>query len=185
MSLPEASAGSRGRTWQVSRSQDERSAMRNWVMRCRGQRWAGLAGLVLAGVPAHAQTTTRVSVATGGTQANGHCGRRGLSISADGRYVAFESEASNLVVGDTNALFDIFVHDGQSGTTERVSVDSGGSQASNYSLSPSISADGRYTAYSSYADNLVGLDTNLASDIFVRDRQSGTTELVSVDSGGA
>jgi hypothetical protein len=102
--------------------------------------------------------------------------------------VAFESSATDLVPADTNGLSDVFVRDRQSGTTERVSVDSSGSQGNGSSYNPSvpgISADGRYVAFVSYASNLVNGDTNGHSDVFVRDRQSGTTELVSVDSAGA
>ena len=123
-------------------------------------------------------TTARVSVASDGTQAD--YGSERPSISADGRYVAFESAASNLVSGDTNGVRDIFVHDGQAGTTERVSVALEGTEANDYSDDTSISADGRYAAFESYASNLVPGDTNGVRDIFVYDRQSGTTERVSV-----
>ena len=90
------------------------------------------------------------------------------SISADGRYVAFESDASNLVSGDTNYHPDIFVHDRQTGQTTRVSVASDGTQANGHSFDPSISADGRYVAFGSEADNLVSGDTG-RFDIFVRE----------------
>ena len=130
--------------------------------------------------------TTRVSVASDGTQANDHSVNP--SMSADGRYVAFESKASNLVSGDTNGEQDIFVHDRQTGQTTRVSVASDGTQARSGtiygSLSPSISADGRYVAFHSYADNLVSGDTNLSPDVFVHDRQTGQTTRVSVASDG-
>ncbi len=126
--------------------------------------------------------TERVSVDSGGAQGNGFS--FSPSISADGRYVAFESEATNLVGGDTNGSEDIFVHDRQSGTTERVSVKSSGAQANGWSYRPSISADGRYVTFEATASNLVGADTNHVQDIFVRDRQAGTTERVSVSSGG-
>ena len=130
--------------------------------------------------------TTRVSVATGGGQAN--FDSFDPSISADGRYVAFTSDATNLVSGDTNGEQDIFVHDRQTGQTTRVSVASDGTQARSGtiygSLSPSISADGRYVAFHSYADNLVSGDTNLSPDVFVHDRQTGQTTRVSVASDG-
>jgi Tol biopolymer transport system component len=128
-------------------------------------------------------TTERVSVATGGAQSNSYS--VSPAISADGRYVAFTSAASNLVAGDTNFQNDVFVHDRQTGTTERVSVATSGAEANNESNSPSISADGRYVAFLSYAGNLVAGDTNGAADVFVRDRQNGTTERVSVSSSGA
>jgi Tol biopolymer transport system component len=127
--------------------------------------------------------TERVSVATGGAQANGDS--YPPVISADGRFVAFESLATNLVAGDTNNVPDVFVHDRITGTTERVSVDSAGMEADCYSASPSISADGRLVAFASCAANLVAGDTNADFDVFLRDRVTGTTELVSVNSAGA
>jgi Tol biopolymer transport system component len=127
--------------------------------------------------------TTRVSVASDGTQGNGDSWGW-PSISADGRYVAFESSASNLVPGDTNGRADIFVHDRLTGQTTRVSVASDGTQGNNSSVWPSISADGRYVAFMSYASNLVPGDTNGALDIFVHDRLTGQTTRVSVASDG-
>lgn len=106
------------------------------------------------------------------------------SISADGRFVAFRSSASNLVPGDTNGLSDIFVYDRQTGVTERVSVSSGGVEGNGMSLEPTISGDGRYVAFTSGSDNLVPNDENGAGDIFVRDRQMGATERVSLGPGG-
>ena len=126
--------------------------------------------------------TTRVSVASGGAQANGPS--FDPSISADGRYVAFASLATNLVSGDTNNEQDIFVHDRQTGQTTRVSVATGGGQANGNSSNPSISADGRYIAFDSNASNLVSGDTNNTGDIFVHDRQTGTTTRVSIGPGG-
>jgi len=138
----------------------------------------------LAGTLARAQTTERVSVATGGAQGNYYSGFP--SISTGGRFVAFSSLSTTLVAGDSNGHSDIFVRDRGSGTTERATVDSGGAQANYDSYLPSISADGRYVAFQSNASNLVpGGDTNGVSDVFVRDRPSGTTELVSTDLGGA
>ena len=105
-------------------------------------------------------------------------------ISADGRYVAYESNSINLVPDDTNGWQDIFVIDRQTGVTERVSVTSSGAQAIYGAFAPSISADGRFVAFASYSDNFIVGDTNQQSDIFVHDRQSGTTELVSISSNG-
>lgn len=128
-------------------------------------------------------TTTRVSITDGEAQAvGGHSSSP--SISADGRYVAFYSDATNLVAGDTNGATDVFVRDRTAGTTTRVSVATGGAQASGYSDGPTISADGRYVAFYSDAANLVSGDTNATSDVFVRDRTAGTTIRVSVTSGG-
>jgi Tol biopolymer transport system component len=106
------------------------------------------------------------------------------SISADGRFVAFTSKASNLVPGDTNDTDDIFVRDRLTNTTTRVSVDSAGNQGNSYSYRPSISADGRFVVFESDASNLVPGDTNRSLDIFVRDTLTNTTTRVSVDSAG-
>jgi Tol biopolymer transport system component len=145
-----------------------------------------VASAILAGVgAAQSPTTVRVSVDSHGAQGNAASGLYGVSVSADGRYVAFESVSDNLVPGDTNGVDDVFVRDRQSGQTERVSVDSSGVQGNGRSNFPSISADGRYVAFWSLADNLVSGDTNGAYDVFVHDRQSGQTERVSVDSSGA
>ena len=127
-------------------------------------------------------TTERVSVDSGGGQANGASFLGGMS--ADGRFVVFASTASNLVPGDTNGLRDVFIRDRQMGTTERVSVSSLGAEANADSFDASVSADGRFVAFESAASNLVTGDTNGVSDDFVRDRQTGVTERVSVSSVG-
>lgn len=127
--------------------------------------------------------TTLVSVSSSGVQGNGNS--LYPSISIDGRYIAFQSDASNLVVGDTNNRSDIFVHDLVAKTTVRVSVNSKGEQtliAGSYS--PWISANGRYVTFKSIADNLVDGDTKGWNDIFVRDLQTGSTTRVSVSSSG-
>ena len=126
--------------------------------------------------------TQRVSVDSGGGQANGSSGSP--SISANGRFVAFVSAASGLVPGDTNGESDVFVHDRQTGTTERVSVDSAGDQGNGGSASPSISADGRYVAFTSAANNFAPGDAGGGSDVFVRDREIAVTERVSGNSAG-
>ena len=123
----------------------------------------------------------RVSVASDGTQANNETYIS--SMSDDGRFVAFHSRASNLVVGDTNGNADVFVHDRTTGATQRVSVSSTGIQ-SDGAVYPTISADGRYVAFYSSASNLVPGDTNDASDVFVHDRTTGMTQMVSVSSFG-
>src|SRR6185503_9354213 len=97
---------------------------------------------------------------------------------------AFQSNASNLVSGDTNDDADIFVRDRQADTTGRVSVATGGGEANDISFSPSISADGRHVVFSSFATNLVTGDTNGQIDVFAHDRQMGTTERVSVKAAG-
>ncbi|MGH7895196.1 MAG: hypothetical protein ACREQL_11050 [Candidatus Binatia bacterium] len=128
--------------------------------------------------------TERVSVATGGVEANGSS-YGGISVSADGRYVAFPSVATNLVPADTNDRSDVFVRDRDAGLTERVSVAAGGGQANQESFYPSISADGRWVAFMSGASNLVAGDTNGVADIFVHDRQTHITERASVASDGS
>jgi len=102
------------------------------------------------------------------------------TISANGRYIAFESAASNLVGSDSNKAVDVFLHDRQTGDTIRVSVKSDGSQGDSFSQHPAISADGSAIAFESKATNLVANDTNGLVDIFVRDRVAGATERVSV-----
>ena len=104
-------------------------------------------------------------------------------LSADGRFVVFTSNASDLVAGDTNGATDVFVRDLSTGTTQLVSVGNSGAQGDAGSFNPSISADGRYVAFASSADNLVSGDTNGVSDVFVRDLVNHTTTLVSVDTG--
>jgi Tol biopolymer transport system component len=106
------------------------------------------------------------------------------SISGDGRYIAFSSIATNLVAGDTNGANDIFVHDRETGATVRASVSSSGAQATGNSGVPSLSDDGTVVAFSSSAFDLIALDTNGVSDIFVRDLSAGTTARVSARSGG-
>jgi Tol biopolymer transport system component len=150
-------------------------------------------------------TTTRVSVDSNSNQAIGATvinpdvdrasGVDGVSISADGRYVAFGSRATNLVANDTNNSSDVFVRDLVTGTTTRVSTDSSGNQANftgitfgrdaSASSNPSISADGRYVAFQSLAPNLVPEGKDYSDfDIFVKDRVTGKTTRVSVDSNG-
>jgi Tol biopolymer transport system component len=139
--------------------------------------------LAVGGLPAEAQNaTTRVSVSSFGAQGNGDS--LTPAISADGRFVAFHSSASNLVLGDTNNQTDVFVRNRLSGATERVSLPAFGTQADGNSFSASISEDGRFVAFTSGATNLVQGDTNEDTDIFVRDRQEGTTTRVSVSSTG-
>jgi Tol biopolymer transport system component len=125
--------------------------------------------------------TTRVSVDSAGSEGNGYC--LNPSISANGQFVAFESEASNLVASDTNGLRDVFVHDRNTGITTRVSVDSAGNQSEGLSERPQISANGRYVAFNSWAANLVAGDTTI-TDVFVHDRNTRATTRVSVDSAG-
>jgi Tol biopolymer transport system component len=107
------------------------------------------------------------------------------SISFDGRFVAFASAATDLVAGDTNGHYDVFVRDLAFGVTTRASLDGNGVEGDGDSLSPSISADGRYVAFTSAATDLVPGDANGHTDVFVRDRVAGTTVLASVSTLGA
>ena len=136
----------------------------------RGSRFS----LLLCASESSAQArTTRVSVDSAGIEANG--ASTYSATSRFGRYTVFESQASNLVAGDTNKDSDIFVHDAWTGQTVRVSVSSTGVEANDGSYYSFISADGRYVAFNSYADNLVSGDTNWTSDVFVHDLHTGTT----------
>ena len=126
----------------------------------------------------YTRVTERVSVSSTGVQANHHSTHS--TISASGRFVTFVSYASNLVAGDTNNYGDIFVHDRDTGTTERVSVSSAGNQGFFHPSQPSISADGRFVTFYSEADRLVAGDTNFKYDVFIHDRDTAVTERVSV-----
>ncbi|MEQ8764365.1 MAG: calcium-binding protein [Planctomycetota bacterium] len=140
-----------------------------------------LLGSLLSQV-AFGQTLERVTLDSAGAQANDSS--RWADVSADGRFIVFASVASNLVPGDTNNAEDIFVRDRRTGTTERVSVDSSGIQGNSTSRRSSISEDGRYVGFVSYATDLVPGDTNNALDAFVHDRNTGATIRISVDSSG-
>ena len=106
------------------------------------------------------------------------------SISADGRYVAFAADATNLIASDTNALRDVFLYDNQTRLVRRLSVSQQGVQTNGASNNPSISGNARYVAFSSEATNLISGDTNGFSDIFVVDTITGSLARESVGSGG-
>jgi Tol biopolymer transport system component len=151
-------------------------------------------GLVVAEVGASgtaiAATTERISVSSAGVQGNadspglGRCCAGRVALSRHGRFVAFDSDASNLVPGDTNGVADIYLRDRKHDTTTRLSVASSGAQANGPSSGLAMTPDGRFIAFSSGASNLVAGDTNEVDDIFVRDRRTGTTSRVSVGSSG-
>ena len=127
-------------------------------------------------------TTERVSVDSSGAEGNGKC-TNASALSSDGRYVAFASEASNLVAGDNNNYGDIFVRDRLLGTTERVSVHTSGLEGDDWNDWAAMSHDGRYVAFCTgvaFDPN----DLNGTIDIYVRDRQSSTTTRASVDATG-
>lgn len=132
---------------------------------------------------ATAQLVTRVSVTAQGLEGDADSSR--ASISADGRWVAFQSRAHNLVAGDSNQTDDVFVVDTQSGAITRASVAMGGTDSDAGSDRPSLSSTGRHVAFSSFASNLVLGDTNNRRDVFLRDLQLGSTQRASVGLGGA
>jgi len=124
----------------------------------------------------------RVSTDSSGVQGNNNS--LYPVFSADGTQVAFQSNASNLVAGDTNGKADIFVKNLSTGAVKRVSTDSSGAQGNDNSESPVFSADGTKVAFTSYASNLVAGDTNSAPDIFVKNLSTGAVTQVSTDSSG-
>jgi Ca2+-binding RTX toxin-like protein len=127
--------------------------------------------------------TTLVSVSSGGTQGNGDSSA--IGISADGRYIVFNSKASNLVNNDFNSILsDVFVRDTQTNQTTLVSIGSGGTQSNKDAYASGISSDGRYIVFNSIASNLVANDFNNQSDVFVRDTQTNQTTLISVSYDG-
>jgi Tol biopolymer transport system component len=126
--------------------------------------------------------TQRVSISSDGALADGPS--IVTAMSANGRYVAFHSSATNLVDGDTNGVDDVFVHDRVLRATVRVSVSSAGAEADGPSRDARLSADGRFVVFTSEATNLAPGDRNEAPDVFVHDREDGTTERASLAPGG-
>lgn len=130
-------------------------------------------------------TSSTVIVTRGLAGAGANAAASLYTFSSNGRYVAYSSAATNVVAGDTNGQLDVFVFDALTLTTVRVSVTNAGAQANDDSYVSSISPDGRYVYFSSYASNLVAGDTNATADVFVRDTVLGTTTLLNVATGGA
>lgn len=128
-------------------------------------------------------TTTRISNAWFGADADGPSSY--AVVSADGRFVAFQSDATNIVANDLNRHTDVFVHDRATGLTSLVSGALDGTPGNGVSKYPTISADGRFVAFQSAAANLVADDTNNRVDVFVRDLWTGLTERVSLSALGA
>jgi hypothetical protein len=123
----------------------------------------GVASSAAASAPVG--TTSRISVASDGTQADSNSSHP--AVSADGRYITYQSDATNLVTGDTNGRTDVFLYDTSTAVTTRISVASDGTQADGTSYTPAISADGRYITYISDATTLVTGDTNESTDVFL------------------
>ena len=134
-------------------------------------------------IPLAPLIVTRVSIADDGAEGNARSSS--VSISADGRYAAFESDASNLVQGDSNGKKDVFVYDESTGIMEIVSRADDGTQGNGSSFNPSISADGRYIVFESFASNLAPEDSNGKKDIFVYDESTGIMETISIAGDGA
>jgi Tol biopolymer transport system component len=166
-------------------------------------RWVGFTQAIVSGLGTpNVRTTSHlyvrdranrqlrpVDVASDGTPGDDNVGTnfQDFAITADGRCVAFASNATNLVAGDTNHTEDVFLHDFNTGTTERVSVANDGSEANGLSDNAAISDDGRFVAFRSVASNLVSTPHTGpgAGDVFLRDRQNHTTVRVSLKSDGS
>jgi Tol biopolymer transport system component len=129
-----------------------------------------------------ARTTALASIATNGTEANDNSDD--ARISGDGRFVLFDTMATNLVTGDTNFRRDVFLHDMQTGSTIRISTGPGGVQASDNCFAESISGDGRYSTFYSASPGLVPGDSNQGYDVFVYDRITATLVRADLTSAG-
>lgn len=147
-----------------------------------------------------AGTTELISVSMNGGVGNGSSGNDGttaggsgfqeVAISNDGRYVAFISRASDLVPNDTNNAADVFVRDRQMQTTTRVSVATGGTQATADAMgraaeNVNISGNGQFVVFGTWATNMVAGDTNNQEDVYLHDRNTGVTERISLSATGA
>ena len=129
--------------------------------------------------------TERASVSSDGTEGNDVSDRFPPVLDRTGRFVAFESLATNLVPADANATSDVFLRDRRGRTTSRVSLGASGNEGNGYSISPAMSSDARFVTFISSSTNFVPGDTNGFDDVFVRDRRLGTTSRASVATGGA
>jgi hypothetical protein len=128
--------------------------------------------------------TTRILLDYNGNEVTEGFFYMGIDMSADGRYISFESDATMIVANDTNGVKDMFVYDRQTATNIRISVDSSGNQANDHSTNGYISSNGRYVIFTSTATNLVAGDTNDIADVFRYDLQTGTIIRVSLVNGG-
>lgn len=129
-------------------------------------------------------TTTLVSVSSAPGNVQGNADSRNPVISADGSAVAFESLASNLVSGDSNGTWDVFVRDLSTGSTTRANKTQAGGEPNFGSFSPDLSASGRFVVYHTQANNIVPSDLNAATDVFLYDRIADTTERISLTTAG-
>jgi hypothetical protein len=140
------------------------------------------AQIAWTGALAHAQVTTLVSKSTQGEISNAHCDS--VDVSADGRWIVFESAATNLVPPDTNNRRDVFLHDALEGVTTRVSIGYGGVETDHDSYQPTISADGRYIAFVSGATNILSVPVPGYAHIYLVERESGAIERIDVNDAG-
>jgi len=131
-------------------------------------------------------TIQAASLAATNVASAGDSGSTTATLSADGRYIAFESDSRNLVLGDTNSTRDVLLHDRSTRTTSLIShITNGANSASSQSYNARISADGRFVLFTSAADNLIPGDTNFVNDVFLYSVISGTNQVVSVGTNGA
>ena len=128
-----------------------------------------------------AHTIERVSIADNGAQSNS--GSYHPVISADGRFVAYESYASNIVSNDTNGTLDVFLYDRKTHKVKRISVNDNGTEGNKRSEWPSITADGKFVAFQSNASNLVS-NSVANANIYVYDRDTQKIEMISVSDNG-
>ena len=126
----------------------------------------------------------RVSVSSQGAEGNPGPGSDRASLSGDGRLVAFDSAAANLVAGDNNGVIDCFVHDRTNGSTIRVSTNAVGVEGNGQSVEATISQNGRFVVFESAASNLILADNNGLEDVFIKDLQFGAIRRASVSSSG-
>ena len=169
-----------GEVWDPGVSEDG-----NFIsFRSRARNFAGLTGdqLHIYVQDREKRTTQLASQSTAGALGNNQS--LSSSLSGDGRLIAFGSAATNLVPGDTNGSYDVFVRDLGAGTITRVSLASDGTEANGHSLNPGFSSDGRYVAFLSYANNLTAGDTNDRVDVYVHDLVTHHTKRASVDATG-
>src|SRR6476620_11166146 len=171
-------AGPPAQTEAMRLSSPSRSKQSRWAAVMKLAVVSGLVGSGLAamagsaGADAVSGGLVLVSASVGGEPANGSSSY-GVSTSADGRYVAFASMATNLVPGDQDMVVDVFVKDLATGNVELVSQTADGLKGNAISERPSISADGQQVAFDSAADNLSPDDTDGYPDVLVKDLRTG------------
>jgi len=152
------------------------------VLRAASALAAGILGVLGASAAVGSGELDPASLTPAGLVGDG--ASREAAVSANGRFVAFQSAATDLVAGDANGFTDIFVRDRRAGVTTRVSIDSAGVEANGTSGAPSISANGRWVVFWSSASNLTAGDANSRADVFLHDRKTGETRRISDTADG-